>query len=114
MKSEMQAPFDIDVLHFVSDDTRTASSEEIQGLVVESSGLHEFLIDLGEVSLDMLTHKHGYTLEQLASSMLRCRIKHVIDGDPTQNADCVEVRISEMQLNAVALRSVCEKCSSSR
>ncbi len=58
----------------VTDDIWIATSDEIQGLVVESRGFDSFLSDIAEVCSELLTHNHGVSDEELAKMSLHCRI----------------------------------------
>ena len=92
--------FNIDVIHTVNDDIWIATSDDIRGLTVESEGLANFLADIVEVSVELLTHNHGVSEKQLNKTNLHCHVKHELGDNAKNTLPNPESRIAKLQLAA--------------
>ena len=90
--------FNIDVTHTLGDDVWVATSDDIRGLVVEAEGFQVFLAELVDISVELLTHNHGASDEQLNRTRLCCHITHKVDKHSSKHSTHPEVHISELQL----------------
>lgn len=89
----------VNVRHYVDDDIWIATSDDITGMVVESRGIATFLIDVVDVTAQLLELSDGYDASSIANTRLRLRVNHVSgDDSPNQTPNQPSLRLTELYL----------------
>ena len=97
----MEQPLNVDVIHYADEDVWVATSEDIRGMIVESQGIENFLLDVVEVAIQLLELNEHYDADQLAMKRLCLRVTHESDAETAeQELKRPGLQLTELQLAA--------------